>query len=379
MIVYGFRDGRVVRAIRWRKRDRQRVRSGGGNSACRRGIHECARYRGSRIQLSSGECRAIDDACRVSPGDHRSCLRNRQRDGLGHSGVVRRVGRSKGDRESISARRRNNTGSRGINEIARHRRSRIELGCGECGPVDDACRSSPGDGGSRLRNSELDRCGNWRVVRSVGRCEGDRERVGTSRGDATRCRSINERPRYGGGGVQLCARESRAIGDACRVSPGNYRRCLTDNQCNGLGDRGVVRRVGRCKRDRERVGTSRRDATRRGSVHESSRYRGCRIELSGRQRGSVSDVRRIIPSDHRSRLSDNQRNGLGDGGVVRRVGRREGNRKRVGTGRRNNASCRRIDESARNRRRRIQLSRRECRSVNDVRRIIPGNNRPPPA
>ena len=68
-------------------------------------------------------------------------------------------------------------------------------------------------------------------------------------------------------------------------------------------------------------------------------------------------------------------NGLGCGGVVRRVSWCEGNRQSIRASRKNVSGCWRIDEGTGNGSSGVELGRRECGAIGDARRCSPGDRR----
>ena len=90
---------------------------------------------------------------------------------------------------------------------------------------------------------------------------------------------------------------------------------------------------------------------------------------------AVRDVRRIGPSDDRRGLVDDDRRRLRRRGVVRRVRRREGDRKRVAAGPEHRSRGRTVDERPGHIGRGVQLRGAQGRAVRDVRRIGPSDDR----
>ena len=208
---YCLGHSRVVSGVGRGKGDRKRVGARGRNATSGRSVDQRAGDRGGCIQLDVGERRSINDIGRRSPRDDGSSLRDRQRDGLGDSGVVGGIGRGKGDRERIGASCRNTTDRRSIDKRAGNGSRRIELGRRERSSVRDCCRWIPGNDRSRLRDDDLNGLCDARVVGSVRRSKGDRERIGTNRGNRSGSRSVDKRARIRCSRVELRAGECRAI------------------------------------------------------------------------------------------------------------------------------------------------------------------------
>ncbi len=227
---------------------------------------------------------------------------NGQRDGLRYSGVIGCVGRGESDREGISTRRRNNAGSRGIDESSRHGCGRIQLRDRKRCSIRDACRVAPGDDRGSLSDDQLDGLGRAGVVGGVSWGEGHRKRVVSDWKNSARGRSVSQRTRIRGGSVELDDGEGCSIVDRSGRVPANARRGLIDGELNSFGDARVVGRVGRCESDGESDGASGRHRTSCRGIDQRTGDRRTCIELSTGECGAISDRSGRCPGNHRRQL-----------------------------------------------------------------------------
>ena len=158
-------------------------------------------------------------------------LGDAERYSLRHRDVVRGVGRSEGDRKGIGSGGWNAASSRGVNQRAGNRRRRVELCDGKRCSVSDACRRCPSDYGSSLRDCQCDSLGDGGITGGVGRSKRDRQSISSRGGNIACSRSVDQDARDRRGGVELGRRERRAVGDACRIAPGDDRGRLGDTSC----------------------------------------------------------------------------------------------------------------------------------------------------
>ena len=118
--LHGLGDGGIVGGIGWGEGDRKSVRAGCENGANGRSVDEISGNRRRRIQLGNRKGSTVRDACWRSPGDHRSGLRDRQRDGFGDGGITSGVGRGERDRQRVGTSRGDDARRRRINKNARY-------------------------------------------------------------------------------------------------------------------------------------------------------------------------------------------------------------------------------------------------------------------
>ncbi len=344
-----------------------------------RRIGEGAGDRCGRVKLRAAERRAVGDVRGIGPGDDGGCFHDVDRDGVGLSAVVGRVGGYERDRQDlVRAHTEHGARSRCVGEDTRDRRRRVELDIVQRRAERDVGRVGPGD--DRRRDAHVDRGGGGHagVVNRVGRGEGDREGLPRSHAqDRAGGRRVHERAWYRRRRVELCAGERSAVGDVRRILPTDGRRRLADVDRDGCCHRVVVGRVSRSEGGRERlVRAGVEDSTKAWGIHKTAWNRRRGIELRARERCAVGDVRRVVPGDDRRRLAHVDRGGGGRTRVVGRVGRREGHRERLAeTCAQHCARCGCVDERAPSVRRRVKLCARERGAVSDHRRVVPGDDR----
>ena len=274
---------------------------GGRNCAVCRSVDEAARDACGGIQLGGRERGAGDDCCRGCPANSRGGLGDHQ----GAGGAAAVVCRADGADNGIVARCRRRCDATVVGE-AHRLAGGVGGGRGALGgAVVDLAQAAQGDRGGGLVYGQGDAgCGRI-VVGGGGRCEGDRQGLGSGGQNRAGSRGVDEAAGNARGGLQLGGGESRAVVDRRGSSPGDDRGGLIYREGDAGRGRIVVGGGGRGKGYRQGTGSDGRDRAGRRGIGEGPGYTGRGAQLGGGKRGTIADRRRCRPGNSRGGLGNN--------------------------------------------------------------------------
>jgi len=368
------RRGRVIGGIGRIESNVQRLTSRSKNSPRTRRIDKCASHVGRRVKLRRAERRAIRDRARRRPRNNWRRLVHRQCYVRGCSCVISSVGRREGNAQRLTARGKNSPRTRRIDKCAGHVGRRVKLRRAERRAIRDRARRRPRNHGRRLVHRQRYVRGCSCVISSVGRREGNVQRL-TARGkNSPRTRRIGKCAGHIGCRIKLRRTERRAIRDWRRSSPRNNWRRLVHRQSNARRRGRVIGGIGRIESNVQRLTSRSKNSPRTRRIGKCAGHIGCRIKLRRTERRAIGNRARRGPRNHGRRFVHRQNNTRRRGRVIGGVGRRESDVQRLTALGKNRAGRRRVSKCARHVGRGIKLRRAKRRAIRNRRGRGPGDD-----